>query len=236
MPICPRGHDSVAADYCDECGTPIGAQATPTPAAPAAGRAAGAPAAASTEPCPDCGTPRGGRFCEVCGWDFLAEAPPEKPQVGPPVAPSVPPAAAAPGQAPPADAWRVVVSADQAYHARTAAVATPDAESVAFPAFCPDRRFALDGSQLLIGRRSRSRGIEPDIDLTGPPEDVGVSHAHALLVSTPDGGWSLVDLHSANGTYLNDGTDPIEPDVPVPVKDGDRIHVGAWTTLTVQTV
>src|SRR6266511_36078 len=175
MPTCPRGHDTVATDYCDECGTPIGAAVTPAPAPAAAPEQA---PAAGGEPCPDCATPRTGRFCEVCGWDFQAEAP-----------------------------------------------------SVAFPAFCPERRFALHGTQLLIGRRSRSRGIEPDIDLTGPPEDAGVSHAHALLVSTPDGGWNVVDLDSANGTYLNEGTDPIEANVPVAVKAGDRIHLGAWTTL-----
>ncbi len=79
---------------------------------------------------------------------------------------------------------------------------------------------------------SRSRGIEPEIDLTGPPEDAGVSHSHAALVSTPDGGWAVVDLGSSNGTYINDSTTPIAPNKPIPVKEGDQIHVGAWTTLT----
>ena len=60
-----------------------------------------------------------------------------------------------------------------------------------------------------------------------------MSHSHALLVVGPDGDWSVVDLASANGTYVNESTEPIEPHVPVPVKEGDRIHVGAWTTLTV---
>jgi hypothetical protein len=238
MHICPRGHDSVAADYCDECGTPIGAPAAPIPKAPIlAATVEIAADAVNTDPCPDCGTARSGRFCEVCGWDFLAETPPN--QSPPPLNQSPPPpnespplTAAAPSRASRPGALRVIVSADRAYHTRMAATAAPDAETVAFPLFCPDRRFALDGGQLLIGRRSRSRGIEPDIDLTGPPEDAGVSHAHALLVSTSDGGWSVVDLDSANGTYLNDDTDPIEPNVPVPVKNSDRIHIGAWTTLT----
>jgi FHA domain len=98
------------------------------------------------------------------------------------------------------------------------------------------RHFALNGSQLLIGRRSRSRGIEPDIDLTGPPEDPGVSHTHALLVANPDGGWSLVDIESANGTYIHiDGQyKRIEANQPVPLKDGDQIFLGAWTTLTLR--
>jgi pSer/pThr/pTyr-binding forkhead associated (FHA) protein len=127
----------------------------------------------------------------------------------------------------------VVVTADRDYHARMQAAAVAGAQPVQFPAFCPERRFALPNRQVLIGRRSRSRGIEPDIDLTGPPEDAAVSHAHALLVTVPEG-WAVVDLDSANGTYVNEATDPIEANVPVPVHDGDRIHVGAWTTMTLR--
>jgi hypothetical protein len=233
MATCPRGHTSVATDYCDECGTPINAPVLPAPIAEVT------PAAGGQE-CPDCGTPRSGRFCEVDGFDFEAQTPPaQKPT--PDRTASVPQPdgisqAAVTGTSTPASngVLRLVVSADRAYHERMAAVDAPDAESVAFPVFCPERRFALaEGQQLLIGRRSRSRGIEPNIDLTGPPEDVGVSHAHAVLMSTSDGAWTVVDLGSSNGTYLNDGTDPLKPNVPTPVKQGDQIHLGAWTTLTI---
>jgi hypothetical protein len=126
----------------------------------------------------------------------------------------------------------VVVSADRAYYERMQATGEAGAEQVDFPAYCPQRRFALTGERVLVGRRSRSRGIEPEIDLTGPPEDVGVSHAHALLVSGPDG-WSVVDLDSANGTYRNDNPDQLPANQPVPLALGDRLHVGAWTTLTI---
>jgi pSer/pThr/pTyr-binding forkhead associated (FHA) protein len=87
---------------------------------------------------------------------------------------------------------------------------------------------------MLIGRRSRARGIEPEVDLTGPPTDPGVSHAHAMLVAQAGATWAVVDLDSANGTYLNDDPDPIAANTPVPVTAGDRIHVGAWTTLTLR--
>ncbi|MBM0224429.1 FHA domain-containing protein [Micromonospora sp. ATA51] len=44
----------------------------------------------------------------------------------------------------------------------------------------------------------------------------------------------MVDLESSNGTYLNDpSSDPIDPNVPVPVMDGDKIYLGAWTVLTI---
>src|ERR1041385_7229570 len=65
MPVCPRGHQSQSTDYCDECGTPIGGSVPPA-AAPAPSSTA-----ASSAVCPDCGTPASGRFCEVCGHDFV---------------------------------------------------------------------------------------------------------------------------------------------------------------------
>ena len=226
MPTCPKGHASTATDYCDECGAPIGAPASAPPKAPTVE----APAAEATgEPCPECDTPRDGRFCEVCGHDFLAE-PSSVPAKSPDQAPDK--GAAASPSTPAPKGWRVVVTADRAFHARMQSA--PDAEVVPFPAFCPERRFELTGSEMLIGRRSRSRGIEPAIDLAGPPEDAGASHMHALLVATPEGTWTVVDLDSSNGTYLNDDPDPIAANQPVPLADGDRIHVGAFTTLTVQ--
>ncbi len=261
MVTCPRGHSSSATDYCDECGAPIGGG---TPGAAAAAPAAppvSAPPAASGggAPCPDCDTPRTGRFCEVCGHDFLAEpavpaaaaapdaAAPDAaaPSVAAPdIAASIPvvatdPAAVAPAAAAaqgsgPVAGWRVVVSADREYFERMRAAWGPDADEVTFPAYSPQRVFELTGQQLLIGRRSRSRGVAPEIDLTGPPEDVGVSHTHALLVGNPDGTWSVVDLDSANGTYLNAGTGQLAAHTPTPLHSGDTVHVGAWTTLTVQ--
>jgi len=225
MPACPKGHTSVATDYCDECGAAIDPSRAPAPAAPVP-----AADASPAPPCPDCGTARDGRFCEVCGYDFLAsptDAAPARPETAAPApgSPVVPASAAR---------WRVVVTADRAYHARMEAAADAEAESVTFPAYCPERRFELTGDEVLIGRRSRSRGVEPAVDLTGPPEDAAVSHMHALLVRTPAGTWTVVDLGSANGTFVNEETDPIAANQPVPVADGDRIHVGAWTTLTLR--
>ncbi|MGH8908679.1 MAG: FHA domain-containing protein [Egibacteraceae bacterium] len=76
-------------------------------------------------------------------------------------------------------------------------------------------------AQVRIGRHSASRGITPEIDLTGPPEDPGVSHLHAVLLPTPDGSWTIVDPGSTNGTQLNDDPEPIATNSPVPLHDGD---------------
>jgi predicted component of type VI protein secretion system len=129
----------------------------------------------------------------------------------------------------------VVVSADRRYFDSVKAAGGPDADPIAFPPFCPDRSFALRGEQVTIGRRSQTRGILPDIDLTGPPEDIGVSRLHALLVAGSHG-WSVVDMNSANGTYLNESSDPLAANTPTPLTSGDRIHLGAWTTLTLHTL
>ena len=160
---------------------------------------------APVELCPRCATPRSGgdRFCEADGYDFVL---------------GVVPAGTV--------RWEAVVAPDRAYYDRIA----PD--DVAFPSECAARIFTLTGDAL-IGRRSESRGISPEIDLSAPPEDPAISRCHARLLRVDDE-YLLVDEGSANGTSVNDTTDLITPGTPVPLSDGDRIHLGAWTTITVR--
>ena len=127
--------------------------------------------------------------------------------------------------------WTAVVAADRAYYDKVQAVSDEDAASIRFPAYVPVRRFPLAGTEVRIGRRSVSRHIEPEIDLTGPPTDPGVSRLHAVLVARPDRSWSVVDPGSPNGILVN-GRD-VPPGEAVPLRDGDRIHLGAWTVITV---
>ena len=215
MPVCAQGHDSADEEFCDVCGLAFDSPGA-APAAPAPAEPEPAPA---TRPCPVCGAPLEGRFCENCGSDSLAPG-----QAAP-----VPVPVEAP--APVTGTLSVLVAADRAYYDTVRAEGGTEADPPQFPPFCPERRFPLRGKQMSIGRRSVSRGIMPDIDLTGPPEDAGVSRLHALLVSE-GGDWSIVDMDSANGTFLNDSRTPLEPNTPHPLTSGDRVHVGAWTTLT----
>jgi pSer/pThr/pTyr-binding forkhead associated (FHA) protein len=127
--------------------------------------------------------------------------------------------------------WTAVVSSDRAYHQNVQAASGPDLAAVPFPSYYAERRFRLTGSQMRIGRRSVSRGLDPEIDLTGPPVDVGISRLHAVLIATPDGSWSVLDPGSANGTLVN-GTE-IPTGIQVPLHDGDRINLGGWTAITV---
>ncbi|WP_259464836.1 FHA domain-containing protein [Streptomyces sp. TLI_171] len=142
-----------------------------------------------------------------------------------------------PGQPPAAPqrtTWFAVVTADHDYFNDMMARSGPDAAGLYFPPYTAERRIPLTGrGQLRIGRRSQQRGTVPEIDLSVAPEDPGASHQHALLAEQPDGSWVVVDQDSTNGTTLNGSPDTLPPHTAVPLNDGDRIHVGAWTTITV---
>jgi hypothetical protein len=160
-----------------------------------------------------------------------------------PATPTVPSARTArPGAAavpsrparPPGAGWSARITADRKYYDSVIAESGSDAAAVAFPPYYPEKVVRLTGGQVRIGRRSVSRGITPEIDLGEAPEDVGVSHVHAVLLARPDGTWVLVDPGSTNGTMVNDSADPVPVNTEIPVGDGDRIHLGAWTTITLR--
>jgi hypothetical protein len=136
---------------------------------------------------------------------------------------------APPGQA--ATRWGVAVTADQGYFNKVAA--SDGASQLQYPSFAKPRRFPLDKQDLTIGRYSAKRGITPDIDLSGDVADPGVSAQHAKLFAKPDGSWTIMDVGSSNGTFLNGSDEPLAPNVEFPVGDGTYINIGAWTRLTV---
>ncbi|MEE1792073.1 FHA domain-containing protein [Streptomyces sp. BE308] len=137
-------------------------------------------------------------------------------------------------QQPVSTTWTAVIAPDREYFLAMMQRSGPEATGLNLPAYSPEQRLPLTGSQITIGRRRHSTGESPDVDLSVPPEDPGVSHQHAVLVQQPDGSWAVVDQNSTNGTTLNGAEDPIQPYVPVPLQDGDQVHVGAWTTITVR--
>jgi DNA-binding SARP family transcriptional activator len=124
------------------------------------------------------------------------------------------------------DLWEALVQSDRRYFE----IVDPD--DMTFPDVPFSRRIPLIGEAMGIGRKSSRLGT-PEIDLSGSLEDVGVSRRHAVLMRQPDGTWSVVDKESANGTYVNYAPDPIPANEPVPLEAGDRVHVGAWTTLII---
>jgi hypothetical protein len=204
---CPSGHSSATTDYCDQCGAPIAAAPEPARTLTDAVEDVHTSTSIVQEPCPDCGAHRAGddRFCEECGHDFLAAA------------------------GTPNTAWEVVIQADRSYFERFAMA------RLSFPAQRPERRIALEGDEVRIGRsRAGSRESIPEIDLAGPAEDPGVSRLHAALVRHEEGAWAIRDLGSTNGTTVNDDPKAVGTDASVPLAEGDRVHLGVWTTITLR--
>jgi pSer/pThr/pTyr-binding forkhead associated (FHA) protein len=162
--------------------------------------------AARRPPCPACGAPRSGddRYCEACGFDFRA-----------------PPA--------PATTWEAAVQADRSQFERLAA------PGLVFPSDRVERRFALDAATVRIGRsRGQSGEQPPEIDLVGPLQDPGISRLHAALERQQDGSYAVRDLGSANGTTLNDDLDGVGTEAAVSLAEGDRLRLGAWTTIVLR--
>jgi hypothetical protein len=102
--------------------------------------------------------------------------------------------------------------------------------SAGLPAIVP-----LRNRSVLIGRKSRSRNINPDIDCE---PDTGTSRRQAQL--TTDGTrWWVEDLESSNGTFVAAASDPL-PEDPIPVgakrelNPDDRIYLGAWTRIVIR--
>jgi hypothetical protein len=184
------------------------------------------PPGSSPRCCPGCSSsdPGSGRFCEECG----ASLNPASPGSALGSDPSSAPAATDAPVTSSGTVWEVVATADRAYFDRV------QAESVDFPLVAADRHFQLTDRRAIIGRSSPSRGINPEVDLSASPTDTGISHQHAILLRQSNGIWAIVDPGSTNGVYINDSNDPLPVDRAIPLADGDRIHLGAWTTLSIR--
>lgn len=218
---CPKGCDSDDPDWCSECGAAIRTHAL------------------EAGVCPDCGTPQSApsaRFCEVCRHDFNAADPvmattDSAPNAGgsdtrlTPVASNatglanLPPDSTTSTPSLPLRRWEAIIDFDPSL----------DPDSAGGQAAKPQRIFPLDLAENLIGRRSDSLNIHPEVPLE---DDPAVSRRHARISFAPDGSPVLLDLNAANGTHLNGRL--VEPGVPTPLADGDQLTLGRWTRITLK--
>jgi hypothetical protein len=230
---CPKGHDSSDPDYCDVCGTAIGA-------APAVAQIVDAQqqqSAAGGDVCPDCQTPREGnlQFCEVCRYDFVAQRS-FSANAGAAQVLSAPPVSATPVASSPAAAPAAVSIPPLPVASALLLVAIEvdpsldkdnDPENPA-PAGEPEHVFHLDLSENTVGRESGSKGIHPEIVV----KDKSVSRRHLKFLRNPDGSYSALELGSANGTTLNGQS--LAPGVATVIKAGDEFVIGSWTRLSIR--
>jgi pSer/pThr/pTyr-binding forkhead associated (FHA) protein len=92
----------------------------------------------------------------------------------------------------------------------------------------PERRIPLDKAENLIGRRDVGQPSVPDVR----PHDSSVSRRHAKLLLHVDGTVTILDLESANGTFVNG--EQILAGVPHPLAEGDVVTMGRWTRLRIE--
>ncbi|WP_406298974.1 FHA domain-containing protein [Embleya sp. NBC_00888] len=250
MHICPVGHESTAADYCDECGRTMPTAGDPSDGPTGSGPGGPGPGGdvltcrfCATEYTPD------DQFCEGCGHELThGSSGPGGGEddgnkggggqggngtkgdeggngtKGGPGPTEDPP--------PPRTVWTARVVPDHDYFLRVLEWDGPDAHSMRFPHEQEPWTLELTGESMRIGRRNSSTSSAPPEIPIGDP---GVSRRHAMLLRCGDGTWEVMDLGSANGTTINAGFDRVRRD-PVHLKDGDRVHVGAWTTLEIRRV
>lgn len=122
--------------------------------------------------------------------------------------------------------WDAVVEVDPEYFARL------DDDDLRLPEGRPRRVIPLRSAVIPVG--AHRDGPAPAINLIGPLRDPAVSGRHARLERQADGSYAVVDRGSRNGTSVNDSTRQIRPHEAVPLRDGDRVYLGAWTRITVR--
>jgi hypothetical protein len=245
--VCPKGHISADADYCDQCGSKIQSASellNTSGASPIATNLTGAThadfdltstadpfaaAAGDSINCPACSAPHeasDGNFCEICGYNFstgqTADLPivtlTPPPVVVTPVTPD-PIAPVTPTLPTSTTGWTITLRIDPSL----ATPASPPAPTQA-PIVIP-----LNQTTSLIGRTSAARGVLPEIPLDF---DDAVSHRHALLIVQPDGSLIIRDVGSSNGVQFK-GQD-LAAMADVPLQSGDVFSLGHWTTIAVQ--
>jgi uncharacterized OB-fold protein len=146
-------------------------------------------------------------------------APPPVAPVAPPVAPVAPPTSAAPLPPAPQAASPVAVAPTKT-QAGPCLVLSEGGHTLQFPA---------DKEEIIVGREDPVSNIFPEIDLTPyGGETGGVSRQHARITRS-NGAWMVTDLNSTNFTRVDGNR--LEPNIPVPIRDGSRLQFGRIVTV-----
>ena len=178
--------------------------------------------------CPACQTANldTSRFCDECGTRLVAAAAMEFNEppayVPPPAAAAVPSSAnvtsfGVPPLAGQPESVRPLPSADRVAGTAHASLTIERGDS-------PGTEFRLVNDESVIGRWDADNGIFPDVDLDAHDADAKVSRRHARIIRN-NGSYTIEDLGSTNGTYVNRGR-RLLPGNPQVLQDGDEVIVG----------
>ncbi len=235
---CPNcgSEQPAGAHFCDQCGTPLGTAAAPAsqpysnqpaPVSGAESAPTPPPPASSPNPggspiCAVCGATNipGEVFCENCGASLVptaAETPVSAGSASAPVYTAPPPQTSPPPQP----------AAQQSQPA-----APPPPQPITTAPLNP-RLVVVDTSaeiplpskpEMVIGREDPVSNSFPDVDMTPHGGmDKGVSRRHVKLHKSGDR-FSIEDLGSVNGSYLN--REKLTPNQLVLLNPGDVISLG----------
>lgn len=220
--VCPGcGQANVAgAQFCENCGNPLGGQPQQPFAQPQ--QQYSPPPQQFVPPqggtaCPNCGQANvaGAQFCENCGTPLGGQPPqqytPPPQQYTPPQQQYVPtPQQYVPPQSqygqPPQQFGGVVVGRLVVQSSNT---------SIPIP---------QGKTEVIIGREDPVSNVFPEVNVDPfGGHDAGVSRQHAKLVMQ-NGRLMLIDMNTANGTFVN--KQKLAPNTPHPVNNGDELRIG----------
>lgn len=152
--------------------------------------------------------PNTSKFCPMCNTSVISVV---GVPASPPLQPPAPPLGSPWGQAQPQ--WP---SQPQVTQAR------PELKLIHMTL---GREFPVRGDVSYIGRRGGSVKPNPEIDLTGIPNDSVISRPHARIAWDPGYGcYIIVDEKSRNGSFIN--SIMLDPDVPYQLANGDILQLG----------
>jgi uncharacterized Zn finger protein (UPF0148 family) len=258
--VCPKGHVSIDADYCSECGALIGQSVIKAVMEDSNLNIRNVSKIASTNEnqlCPDCGTPRtqGSRFCEACRHDFYEDKKVNEEKSSEAVSDSQ---NLSKKQGNSIKAETPVVEKEELKSSVQLNKSTSDESlnqsvNIANKVDKLSVIISVDNSRVkddpemssVCPANSSDRIFHLDLDenLLGrrsiakgiSPEidvnDPGASHRHLKFIKNINGTFDVLDLGSANGTTLN-GKE-LEAGVQTEIKIGDELFVGLWTKIRV---
>ena len=122
--------------------------------------------------------------------------------------------------------WEALVTVDAWYYGRRVSTEPLPTDAV-------ERVIALTEDSATIGRQCSSASAG-SAEVAVGVHDQAVSRAHAMLNRRRDGIWTVTDLGSTNGTFLNGAATAMTERVAAPIGDGDYVNVGAWTRITLR--